>query len=209
MRSARLPNLLVGVLLVLTTGSLVSSAGAAAPANQPADPPSATAEPTPTEEPKPPPDTEAPETPALGEPVVEAGGEVLLPAAAEDNSFVVVTEVAVDGEPVEDQVVAQGRGNGASEDYTWTADSGERDYEVVATDKAGNESEPATVTIMIDADPPVIRRFEVTPGTAREPLSTGRARHRAGHDVRPLRRRRGDRRGHHRAPRARGDRGDP
>ncbi len=124
------------------------------------------------EKPKPPPDTEAPTTPALGEPVVEADGEVLLPAAAEDNSFVVVTEVAVDGEPVEEQVVAQGRGNGSSEDYTWTADSGERDYEVVATDKAGNESEPATVTITIDADPPVIRRFEVTPGTAREPLST-------------------------------------
>lgn len=172
MRSARLPNLLVWMLLVLVPGSLAPGAAVAAPANQPANPPGATAEPTPTEEPKPPPDTEAPDAPILGEPVVEAKGEVLLPAAAEDNSFVVVTEVAVDGEPVEEQVVAQGRGNGASEDYTWTADSGERDYEVVATDKAGNESEPATVTITIDADPPVIRRFEVTPGTAREPLST-------------------------------------
>lgn len=171
MRSARLPNLLVGLLLVLVPAPLVTPA-VAAPANQPARPPSATAEPTPTEEPKPPPDTEAPATPTLGEPVVEPGGEVLLPAAAEDNSFVVVTEVAVDGEPVEEEVVAQGRGNGSSEDYTWTADSGERDYEVVATDKAGNDSEPATVTIEVDADPPVIRRFEVTSGTAREPLST-------------------------------------
>lgn len=169
MRAARLPHLLVPVVLALVPGFLVPSAAVAA--NRPPNPPAATAEPTPSEKPKPPPDTEAPESPTLGEPVVEPGGEVLLPAAAEDNSFVVVTEVAVDGDPVDEQVVAQGRGNGASEDYTWTAESGERDYEVVATDKAGNDSEPATVTITVDADPPVVRRFEVTPGTARDPLS--------------------------------------
>ena len=199
------------VLLALVPGSLVPVGRRRRPGEPAGGPPGRHAEPTPDRgSPKPPPDTEAPHDPRpSGSRSSRPGGEVLLPAAAEDNSFVVVTEVAVDGEPVEEQVVAQGRGNGASEDYTWTAESGERDYEVVATDKAGNESEPATVTITIDADPPVVRRFEVTPGTATRPAEHGRARHRAGHDVRPDRRRREIAAGTTARQRARGDRGEP
>ncbi len=135
----------------------------------PTESPSPTESPGPTKPPKPPPDTVAPPPPDLGEPEVEPGGEITLAFAAEDRSLVEVVETGEDAES--DQPVAQRRANAQAQELRWTAESGERTYAVTATDREGNESEPATVTIEVDADPPVVRRFEVTSGDARDPRS--------------------------------------
>ena len=112
---------------------------------------------------KPPPDTQAPPAPLVGDPVVEAGGKVTLPVAAEKGAHVVVTEL---GAPI-----AQIRANAQSQQLHWTATSGSHTYSLTATDKAGNESAAATVTIDVDADPPVLRNLVIRPGTSRNTTS--------------------------------------
>ncbi len=174
MRSARLRRTLALVPLALLPTIVVAPSVLAAPANEPADRPqpsrTPTEKPSPTEPPEPPPDTVAPAPPDLGEPEVAPGGRIRLAFAAEDRSLVAAVEVGEDAES--DDPVAQRRANAQAQELRWTAESGERTYEVTATDREGNESEPATLTIEIDADPPVVRRFEVTSGTAKDPLSS-------------------------------------
>ena len=156
------------------TGGIGLPAALGAPVDRPANQPAPSEEPPPPEPskppkpPKPPPDTAAPAPPDLGDPEIQPGGRITLAFAAEDRSLVVATELTAAGE----EQVARRRADGQAQELTWTAESGERTYTVTATDRAGNESQPATVTLEVDADPPVVRRFEATPGTARNPLST-------------------------------------
>ena len=113
--------------------------------------------------PKPKPDKTAPGAPVLGTPVVEPKGVVKLPIRAELNSQVLVKE--------RQQVIAEGRGTGATKTFTWTARNGSHHYTVTATDKAGNRSDPASVTVKVDSKAPKVHSFKVRAGDASDSRS--------------------------------------
>src|SRR4051794_1946736 len=113
--------------------------------------------------PKPKPDKTAPAAPALGTPVVEPKGVVKLTIRAEKASEILVKE--------RQQVIAEGRGTGVAKTFTWTARNGSHHYTVTATDKAGNRSDAATVTVKVDAKAPKVHRFKVRAGDASDSRS--------------------------------------
>ena len=57
-------------------------------------------------------------------------------------------------------------------------------YSVTATDKARNESEPATVTVDVDATPPPVKRFVTRSGTGIRPRERCRCARRRPSGVR-------------------------
>ena len=120
----------------------------------------------PKTEPKPVQDTTPPQRPTLGEATMEAGGTVRLAVQAESGSAVVVREGT--------EVVASTSASGTSETLSWRTTTGLHTYLVVATDAAGNVSDPAPVDLRVDATPPAAKGFRVTPGNDRDSLSAWR-----------------------------------
>lgn len=111
-------------------------------------------------QPKPKPDLTPPARPALGEASTGAGGTVRLEVQAESGSALVVREGA--------DVVASASAVGSTQTLSWESKSGPRTFLVSATDAAGNVSDPAPLTLEVDATPPAARKFVVTPGTERD-----------------------------------------
>lgn len=162
-------TLVGGVGALLAAGLLVGAVGATATAAPTPDRPNQQQQNRPVDqerpaEEKPEPDTEPPPAPIVGTPVVEPRGKVTLPVAAEERSRIEVRDGT--------EIVATIRANGELQDLTWTAETGTYTYAVTATDAEDNKSPASTVEVDVDADPPAIERFVVTPGDARDPEST-------------------------------------
>lgn len=154
---------------VALAGLTLLAIGAGTPAqaaDQPAPGSASTAAPTPRTEqrheksaPKPVEDLTAPQRPTLGEVSTEPGGTVRVDVLAEVGSALVVREGT--------EVVATAAGTGVTQTLTWRTSSGPHTFLLVATDAAGNVSDPAPVTLQVDATPPAAKNFVVKPGTDR------------------------------------------
>lgn len=116
------------------------------------------------DKPKSKPDRTPPDAPVLGTPDVDPGGAVTLPVRAERGSRVVVRERGGD-------VEATAIGTGATQSLSWTTSDGEHSYVVTATDRAGNRSRPASVSVDVDATPPPVTRLRARAGTAEDSRS--------------------------------------
>lgn len=108
-------------------------------------------------------DVTPPERPTLGEASTGAGGTISLGVLAESGSALVVREGT--------EVVASTSALGQVQELTWRAGSGPHTYLVVATDAAGNVSEPAPLSLDVDATPPAAKGFAVKAGTDRDSRS--------------------------------------
>ena len=173
MRATRAP--LVSVLMAASLPLLGSVALAApgdpqgpgqGPPAAPGDP--APEEPAPTDEKpdkpqKPAPDTKAPAKPTFGEPTIEPEGVVKLPITGEQGAQLIVKEAG--------SLVDDARATGKPKILTWTTDHGVHTYTVTATDKAGNQSRPATIEVDVDARAPKIDLFTLKAGTAQDTRS--------------------------------------
>ena len=124
-------------------------------------------------------DTAPPSEPALGDVTVKPKGRVELPVTAEKDAKVVVRE---DG----GRIVARTQATGAPEVLSWTTNHGEHEYSVVATDKARNASDAATISVDVDARAPRVKRFAVTAGDEKDSRSSVQIRTEAGVDFRLL-----------------------
>lgn len=113
--------------------------------------------------PKPVEDVTAPQRPTLGEASTGAGGTISIGVLAESGSALVVREGT--------EVVASTSAVGQVQELTWRAKSGPHTYLVVATDAAGNVSEPAPLSLDVDATPPAAKGFAVKAGTDRDSRS--------------------------------------
>jgi hypothetical protein len=111
-------------------------------------------------QPKPEQDLTAPQRPTLGEATAVAGGEVRVDVQAESGSALVVREGA--------EVVASASALGSTQTLSWKSETGPHTFLVVATDAAGNVSDPAPITLGVDATPPAAKDFVVVPGTDRD-----------------------------------------
>ncbi len=127
------------------------------------------------------PDTLPPAAPALQSTRVGAGGMVTVVLVAEKGSRLVVTEDragsiagsagAPSGDGAEDEAgsgpreISRAVATGAAQELSWGAEHGDHVYELVATDEAGNASQPTAVSLTVDARPPALRRLVVESGT--------------------------------------------
>jgi hypothetical protein len=152
---------------VALAGLTFLAVGTAAPAMAeeagPGNGPTAPATPVQKPAPQPVQDLTPPSRPTLGEATMEAGGTVRLAVQAESGSALVVREGT--------EVVASVSAIGDSQTLSWRTTTGPHTYLVVATDAAGNVSDPAAIDVEVDATPPAAKAFRVKAGTERNSLS--------------------------------------